>query len=207
MSSSTAAYVAALRVEYAATDRAADHLTDVDLLTLEVERAYAERRKHENRYTSLLLDMSRHDRAVRTTARRVAQDDNRARAGIYLGAILRQFAGPINATVTRASELPEDGKASVRQVRELKAEADRAKWMLMGMVGDKQSREDAARDPEVQLMEKQAAEIRRLRELVVAQGRAVHAQSPERRVQRCACQGCELIRAMDDVPLAPDSDA
>lgn len=193
--------VAALRDEYARLGENVDHLSDLDLLNQALERAQAESRRHENNHSILLQDQIKHDRSVYAAARRSAQGDVTARAGLYLQVILRQSARPINEVVHRASELPADGKAPIQQVRDLKAAADNAKWLLSGMVGDRQNFEDARRDPEIQLVEKLNAEIRRLREVVLAEGRRLHAGHGHRASgPRCECTGCELIRAMDDVP-------
>lgn len=193
--------VKALREDYQRQGEDATGLSDAELLNRALTQAQAESHRHEDAYSSLLQDRVQHDRSVYTAARSSAQGDAVARAGLYLQAILRQSAHPINEVVHRASELPEDGKASVQQVRDLKAAADQAKWLLSGMVGDRQSLKDAAKAPGVQLVEKLNAEIRRLREVVMAEGRRLHAGHGHRQTGiRCECTGCELIRAMDDVP-------
>lgn len=193
--------IAAIRDEYTRSGEDVSGLSDAELLLRQLDRAWAESRRHENNYSSLLQDQVKHDRSVYATARRSAQGDITARAGLYLQAILRQSAQPINAVVHRASELPADGKAPVQQVRDLKAAADNAKWLLSGMVGDRQTLEDVARDPEIQLVEKLNDEIRRLCEVIAAEGRRLHAGHGHRKTgPRCECTGCELIRAMDDVP-------
>lgn len=198
---SAADRVAAIRDEYARLGENVDHLSDAELLLRHLDTAWAESRRHENNYSSLLQDQVKHDRSVYAAARRSAQGDVVARAGLYLQVILRDSARPINEVVHRASELPQDGKAPLQQVRDLKAAADRAKWLLSGLVGDRQSFEDAAKDPGVQLVEKLNGEIRRLREAIEAEGRRLHAGHGHRQTgPRCECTGCELIRAMDDVP-------
>lgn len=198
---SAAERVAAIRDEAARSGEDVTSLSDTELLLRQVDRAWAESRRHENNYSSLLQDQVKHDRSVYTAARRSAQGDVTARVGLYLQAILRQSARPINEVVHRASELPTDGKAPAQQVRGLKEAADRAKWLLSGMVGDRQSLADAAKDPGVQLVEKLNSEIKRLREVVMAEGRRLHAGHGHRQTgSLCECTGCELIRAMDDVP-------
>lgn len=205
MTTKTAAErVAALREECVRHGKNVDHLSDLDLLNQELDRTQAESRRHENAHSSLLQDRVKHDRSVYAAARRSAQGDVTARAGLYLQVILRQSARPINEVVHRASELPEDGKAPVQQVRDLKKAADQAKWLLSGMVGDRRTLEAAGRAPEVQLVEKLNAEIRRLRGVLAEQGKALHAEQESKATRetgwRCACRGCELIRATDDVP-------
>lgn len=193
--------IAAIRDEYARLGEDVSGLSDTELLLCRLDMAWTESRRHENNYSSLLQDQVKHDRSVYAAARRSAQGDLAARAGLYLQAILRDAARPINEAVHRAAELPEDGKASAQQVRDLEAAADRAKWLLSGMVGDRQTLADAAKDPGVQLTEKLNAEIRRLREVIQAEGRRLHAGHGHRTSgPRCECTGCELIRAMDDIP-------
>lgn len=195
--------IAAIRDEYARCGEDVTSLSDTELLFRHLDTAWAESRRHENNYTSLLQDQVKHDRSVYAAARRSAQGDVTARAGLYLQVILRKSARPINEVVHRASELPADGKVPIQQVRDLKAAADNAKWLLSGMVGDRQTIEDAGRAPEVQLVEKLNDEIRRMRSFVDEQGRWLHAKhssSETRSRGRCECTGCELIRAMDDVP-------
>lgn len=182
--------VTALREDYKRQGEDVAGLSDAELLNRALTQSLAESRRHENAYTSLLQDRVKHDRSVYTAARASAQGDIVARAGLHLQAILRQSARPINEVVHRASELPADGKAPLQQVRDLKAAADTAKWLLSGMVGDRQSFEGAAKDPAVQLVEKLNGEIRRLHA-----GHGHRQDGP-----RCECTGCELIRAMDDVP-------
>lgn len=193
--------VTALREGYKRQGEDVTGLSDAELLNRALTQSLAESRRHENALSSLLQDQVKHDRAVYAAARHSARGDAVARAGLYLEAILRQSARPINEVVHRASELPTDGKAPLQQVRDLKAAADNAKWLLSGMVGDRQSLADAAKDPGVQLVEKLNGEIRRLREVVMAEGRRLHAGHGYRQTgPRCECTGCELIRAMDDAP-------
>ncbi|MET9909766.1 hypothetical protein ABZZ74_23675 [Streptomyces sp. NPDC006476] len=193
--------IAAIRDEYARCGEDVTSLSDTELLFRHLDAAWAESRRHENNYSNLLQDQVKHDRSVYAAARRSAQGDVTARAGLYLQVILRKSARPINEVVHRASELPADGKAPIQQVRDLKAAADNAKWLLSGMVGDRQTIEDAQGDPEIRLVEKLNDEIRRLREVVLVEGRRLHAGHGHRTSgPRCECTGCELIRAMDDVP-------
>jgi hypothetical protein len=193
--------IKALREDYVRQGEDAASMSDAELLNRALTQALAESRRHENAHSSLLQDRINYDRSVYAAARRSAQGDVTARAGLYLQAILRDAARPINEVVHRASELPEDGKAPVQQVRDLKAAADQAKWLLSGMVGNRQNFEDAARAPEIQLVEKLNTEIRRLRDVVLAEGQRLHAGHGHRTSgPRCECTGCELIRAMDDAP-------
>lgn len=195
-----------LRDEYARLGQDVGNLSDLDLLAREVDRLQGESRRHENSYTSLLQDRVGHDRAVRAAARRAAVEDRSAWAGMYLRHLVARSAGRLNEVVHRATQLP-DGRATAEQTRELKAAAAQAKWMMSGLVGHREGQLDEARQqsPEISLVEKQREEILRLRDFVGAAGQALHAERDGRDKRsdrgRCECAGCELIRAMDDVPL------
>lgn len=195
--------IAAIRDEYARSGEDVTHLSDTELLLRQVDRAWAESRRHENNHSSLLQDQVKHDRSVYAAARREAQENRRAWAGMYLGHLIRESAGPINAVIHRAAELP-DGRVPVEQARELKKAAENAKWMMSGLVGHRQDQFDDARrqNPQIALVEKFRDEMWRLRELITAASQRLHAASdaPKGANGRCECTGCELIRAMDDVP-------
>lgn len=194
--------IAAMRDEYARCGEDVTGLSDTELLLRQLDRAWAESRRHENNYSSLLQDQVKHDRSVYAAARREAAEDRRAWAGMYLGHLIRESASAINGVIHRAAELP-DGRIPLEQARELKAAAERAKWMMSGLVGHRQSQFDDARrqNPQISLVEKRHAEILRLREFITTAGQQLHAASGGLKSRgRCECAGCELIRAMDDVP-------
>jgi len=198
----------ALREEYERLGEKVDHLSDLELLAQELQRAQTESRRHENAYNSLLHDQVKRTRSAYSAARRSAQESVTARAGIYLQAILRRSAQPINAVVYQAAQLPGSGRATAQQVKDLKAAAEQAQWSLSGMVSDPQAIEDAASDPGVQLVDDLNAEIRRLRELITGRGATLHADLAQMLKResggRCQCHGCELIRAMDDLHTVTD---
>jgi hypothetical protein len=207
VSSKTAAEkVAALRDEYTRLGQNVDHLTDVDLLHREVDRLAAESRRHENSHSALLQDRVKRDRSVYAAARRSAQASVVAVAGLYLQAIIRKNASPIDGVIYRAEQLPEDGKAPVKQVRELREAALRARWLLKGMASE-QAIEDAKRDEGVQVVEELKAEIRRMRDVLTEQGQRLHRDHADlgSTLGRCECPGCELIRAMDDTLEPPEA--
>ncbi|WP_159042063.1 hypothetical protein [Streptomyces ambofaciens] len=192
---------ASLRDEYARLGENVNHLSDIDLLNREVERWANESRRHENAYNSLLQDQVKHDQSVYAAARRAAAEDRIAWAGMYLGHLVAQSAHSINAVIHRAAELP-DGRVPVEQARELKSAAERAKWAMSGLVGHRQGQLEEARrqNPEISLVEKQREEILRLRGFITDLGQSFHAERGVTGRGRCECSGCELIRAMDDVP-------
>lgn len=191
--------IAALREEYARLGEDVTHLSDTELLNRELERAYAESRRHENASSSLLQDQVKHDRAVYAAARREAVEQQMARGGLYLGAIVRRSATPITGLLYRISQLPD--RPGPKVIDELRQAARHAQWTLDGVVTDKVLDQVAQRDPDVKLVEAQAAEIQRLREFIVTVGQQLHSASSGPRVNhRCECAGCELIRGMDDTP-------
>lgn len=174
-------------------------LSDAELLNRALTQSLAESRRHENAHTSLLQDRVQHDRSVYAAARRSAAEQHSALAGLYLNAAVRKAAVPVTGLIYRISQLPD--RPGPKVVEELKGAAQQAEWTLDGVVRDKALAEIAERDPDVKLANAQAAEINRLREVIQAEGRRLHAGHGHRQVgHRCECTGCELIRAMDDVP-------
>lgn len=202
---STAERVTALREESVRLGENVDQLTDAELLCRELDRVHAESRRHENAYSNLLQDQVKHDRAVYTAARREAAEQQIARGGLYLGAILQRSALPITGLIYRISQLPD--RPGPKVIEELKQAARTAEWRLDGVVTDQVIGEVAVRDEGVKLVDAQAAEIQRLREFIAAQGGALHAQHGQKGSRetgwRCECPGCELIRAMDEQEIAP----
>lgn len=201
-STATEERIAAIRDECTRLGENVTDLSDTELLLRQLNRAWAESRRHENNYSSLLQDQVKRDRSVYAAARREATEDRRAWAAMYLGHLIRDSASVINGVIHRATELP-DGRVPLEQVRELKDAAERAKRMMSGLVGHRQSQFDDAlrQNPEIRLVEKQREEILRLREFITAAGQQMHSASDgPRNKGRCECPGCQLIRAMDDVP-------
>lgn len=193
--------VAALRAEHARLGKNVEHLSDLDLLNQELERAQTESRRHENNYSSLLQDRVKHDRSVYVAARREAAERQSALAGLYLNAAVRKAASPITGLIYRISQLPD--RTGPKVVGELKGAARQAEWMLNGVVRDRALAEIGEHDPDVKLANAQATEIQRLRAVIVEQGQSLHTDQGPRVGHRCECPGCELIRAMDDVTVEP----
>lgn len=192
--------IAELREAYARDGEDVSGLSDAELLNREVEHGYAESRRHHNAYSLLLQDQVKHDRAVYTAASRQAREAVDARGGLYLAAILRRSALPVTGLVHRISQLPE--RPGPKAVAELQQAARTVQWQLDGVVTDQVIGEVAERDEGVKLVDAQAAEIRRLRDVVTAQARRLHAEHGGKGTRetewRCECPGCELIRSMDD---------
>lgn len=199
--------ITSLREEYALLGEDVSGLSDLELLSREVGLLHTEKRKIENAYSTMLQDRVNHERAVRIAARRSAEDDRIAWAGMYLAQLVSRRAHTINAIIHRAAELP-DGRVPVEQIRELRDAAQKAKWTMSGLVGHGGIQlEDARRQNEaIALVEKQQGEIWRLRDAITEQGRRLHSEHAQSG-GRCECPGCALIRAMDDVAVAdvPDS--
>lgn len=190
--------ITALRDECARFGEDVGHLSDAELLLRQVDQVWAESRRHENNASTLLQDQVRHDRAVYAAARRAAAEWQSALAGLYLNAAIRKAAAPVSGLIYRISQLPD--RPGPKVVEDLKAAARQADWVLDGLVRDKALAEIGERDPDVKLANAQAAEIGRLRQVIVEQGQLLHSDSGPRAGRRCECTGCELIRAMDDVP-------
>jgi hypothetical protein len=194
--------IAAIRDECARLGEDVTNLSDTELLLRHIDQAWAESRRHENNYNSLLQDQVKRDRSVYTAARREAAEQQNARGGLYLAAIVRRSATPITGLIYRISQLPD--RPGPKVIEELRSAARAAQWTLDGVVTDRVLGEIAERDPEVKLTEAQAVEIQRLREFVTALGRKLHAKHGGKGSRdngwRCDCSGCELIRAMDDAP-------
>ncbi|GAA3268081.1 hypothetical protein [Streptomyces lavendulae] len=203
MNSSATDEMNSLREEYARLGEDVTGLGDVELLLRELGRTRQESRRHENNYTSLLQDQPKRDRAVRAAAHRVAAEDRRAWAGMYLGHLVSRSAGSINEVIHRAAELP-DGRVPVELTRALKEAANRAKWQMSGLVGHGTAQLDEARaqNPSIALVEQQREEILRLRAFVTMLGQELHTEHGGKGTRdngrRCECSGCELIRSMDE---------
>lgn len=191
--------VKALREDYKQQGEDVTGLPDVELLSRALTQAQAESRRHENAYSSLLQDQVKHDRSVYSAASRQAREAVDARGGMYLEAIVRRSALPLTGLIYRVSELPE--RPGPKVVEELKNAAQSVKWQLDGVVTRGVLDEVTRTDEGVKLVDAQSAEIKRLREVIQAEVRRLHAGHGHRQTgPRCECTGCELIRAMDDIP-------
>ena len=180
--------------------------SDAELLNEELNRAWAEARRHENAYSMLLQDQVKEHRAVRTIARQAAVADLTAQAGLYLQAILRRNASPIDGVIYRAENLPEDGRARPTEVKELRDAALRARFMLSGL-SSQSAIADAGRDEGVQALETVKAELRRVTAVVQVLGRKLHDEYGRTDGPRCECAGCELIRSAYDTGEVQDGAA
>lgn len=186
-----------LRAELTREGQDVSGLSDGELLGLELNRAWAEARRHENAYASLLQHRVRDERAVRTAARQAAVADITAQAGLYIQVIIRQNASHLEGVIYRAENLPEDGRATPTAVKELREAALRSRWMLRGLASDSAIAQ-AGQDEDVQHLEALKAEIRRMTRAVKAAGRRLHDETSVPHAGVCECLGCELIRSVHD---------
>ncbi len=177
--------------------RPAAGLSDTALLGVELNRAWAEARRHENAYTSLLQTQVQEHRAVRTAAHRAAVQDITAQAGLYLRAILQRHAQPIDGVIHRAEQIPEDGRMPVQAARELRSAALKARWLLRGLSSEA-AIEEAEKDEDVQALKRLKAELARMQAAVQSAGEALHAAYGPTAGDLCVCPGCELIREVHD---------
>lgn len=191
--------VAALREDYERAGEDVSDVSDLELLNRELGRADAEANRHRSAFMLLLQDQVKHDRSVYAAAMRQAWEAVDARGGMYLEAIVRRSALPLTGLVHRVTELSE--RPGPKVVEELKTAAQRARWMLDGVVTRSVLDEVARTDEGVKLVDAQTDEIRRLREFITAQARRLHDEHgpvADRASGRCECPGCELLRSMDD---------
>lgn len=186
-----------LRAEHVREGTDVTGLSDRELLGLELNRAWAEAQRHANAYSSLLQDRAQHDRAVRTSARQSAVADITAQAGQYLQAIIRRNASHLDGVVHRAENLPEDGRATPTQIKELREAALRSRWMLSGLASGS-ALADAGKDEQVQALEAVKAELRRVLSAVQLAGQHLHVEHGRTTGRICECSGCELIRSVYD---------
>jgi hypothetical protein len=162
-------------------------------------RLNAEHSALNDRYMRLLRDQSQFGRDVRAAAQSEAQreiyDWGDRWADAHIAAAERDVTW-LAEQVTRV--IPDDGgRISAADAWELRRLASAAAARLKETKPPETIRDDAAR-----------AELTRLREVVTAMGRRMHAEHPdEDRMHGCHCQGCELIRGMDagreDAPEDP----
>lgn len=168
---------------------------DTDLSVEEIQDTIqaiaADRQDISNRYEALLQDQTRHDRDVYAAARASAQRDRAGWEETVRRAFHRQYLEPLNTLAYQASILPErPKKADLDPLRNAAPECLR---ML---------REPPQSDG-TRLITQQNAEIQRLRALVLAAGRQLHAAAAVGEVMSCRCVGCELIRNMDAEVVEP----
>lgn len=186
-----------LRAEYAREGLDVTGLSDTAVLGIELNRAWAEARRHENAYASLLQTQVQEHRAVRTAAHRAAVQDITAQAGLYLRVILQRHAQPIDGVIHRAEQIPVDGRMPVQAARELRSAALKARWLLRGLSSE-DAIEEAERDEDVQALKRLRAELAHMQAAVQSAGEALHAAYGPTAGDLCVCPGCELIREVHD---------
>lgn len=186
-----------LRVELAREGTDVTGLSDVELMGLELNRSWAESRRHHNAYSMLLQDQVKEHRAVRTATHRAAVADITAQAGLYLQVILRRNASPVEGVIYRAENLPETGRATPKDVKELRSAALRARFMLSGLASES-AIADAGKDESIQVLDALKAELRRVQRVIGVIGKELHGEYGRTTGRMCECVGCELIREVND---------
>jgi hypothetical protein len=186
--------VADMRKCYANSPEPVDHLSDLELVFRELDAAITGERSLQVRYDRMLQEQNRHERDVRTAARRAAQDDRLAYANAYMGELLRRARQPIRALSYRAGQIgPRVGKDQLDELHRNAAEV--ADLLKEPVKSDELSAADRWRN-----------ETWRLRDFIKDTGRALHAELSTGTVP-CHCRGCELIHGMDDVEMPADGAA
>lgn len=173
------------------------HKTYSDLLDSQAAAGslQAELTRVTNLYNRLLAADSQHQRDARAAARRAAIDDVRAFSTQWSARLIYEGRNHIDALIYRVTHATTDqhGRLSARDVRNIRDAAGYARLQL-----------DSSKPAMTYATEPVRAENRRLRGYIVQRGRELHQQRhgdahPE---LPCRCDGCELIRGMDAVPVA-----
>lgn len=160
-----------------------------------------------DRYMRLLTQQQRWSERVRAAARRTATEQVTAFAHLHVRQAITGAGGDAVYHVLRlARELPERPKAA--QVRALRSAAENAEHLRV-----------SARDRDGEpgdAFQATRAEQTRLRDYIVASGRALHARygvdNHDPASLGCECPGCQMIIGMDLVdddtePAPPGRDA
>jgi hypothetical protein len=162
----------------------------IEELREECHRANREAWGAERKVESLLRGRAQWERDAAAAIRRSEWEKVNIYGAQSARAKARNLVQPVEGVLYRVEQLGE--RAGAKQVTELKAAVREARHVLTYLTKDV--------DAEAAFNEGEA-EAGRLREFVIDQGRALHADvsvgdSP------CRCRGCNLIRAMDaDSPL------
>lgn len=164
--------------------KAIEDMTAIELRE-ELKLATAEAYDLRHRLNSELMRQAQRDRAVAAVIRRSEWEQVDLRGEMYALHRVGKMATSVEGILYRIEQLGE--RASAKQVDGLKTSARDARHVL-ALAKD--------RRPDTELLDAANAEIRRLRDVIVERGRALHRQlAPE--ATACDCAGCDLIRAMD----------
>lgn len=167
-----------------AAPKAIDDMT-ADELREELRLATAEAYDLRHRLNTELMRQAQRDRAMAASIRRSEWEQVDLRGEMYALHRVGNMATSVEGVLYRIEQLGE--RADTKQVDGLKTAARDVRHVL-ALAKD--------RRPETELIDSATAEIRRLRDVIVEQGKALHQQlAPERTA--CDCAGCDLIRAMD----------
>jgi hypothetical protein len=190
--------IATYREQLAFADIDATGMTDAEVVLHFLAKHGAEISRLENQVARMRAEENEHRRAVRTSLRRATEDDRADWEKWVRKAFHDGYLEPLRILAYQASILPERPKKA--DLEQLRAAAPECLRML----------KEPPNCRELRLIARQNDEIQRLRKLIVATGRQLHAAHAGEDTTKCgcertcACDGCELIRAMDDVEIAED---
>lgn len=157
----------------------------IDELREEVQRANREAYDAQRKVESLLMDRAQWERDAAVAIRRSEWEKVNTYGAQSARAKARNMVQPVESVLYRVEQLGE--RASAKQVAELKAAVESARFTLKHFVKDS--------DP-TDLEGEAESEIARLRNVITSQGRTLHEGTSTGELP-CRCVGCALIRAMD----------
>lgn len=166
------------------TPKAVEDMT-ADELREEVRRVNRKAYDAQRKVESLLMGRARWERDAAAAIRRREWERVSARDDLYARHEIAKRIQPLDGVLYRIEQLGE--RASAKQVAALKDAARDARRLLSL---------DRTPDPDISLLNGANAEIERLRQVIVNQGRALHKELTTG-TSSCHCGGCELIRSMD----------
>lgn len=165
-----------------------------DELRAELENALQREWDLARKVESLLMGRARWEREVAAAIQRRVHEQNAARADFYAKHEIRERTGALDAVLHQIEQLGD--RVNAKQIAALKDSARTARYRISWA---KDAQADTAP------LDAADAEIARLRDVIVEQGRALHKQMSDRLLD-CRCAGCELIRAMDmNAPAAVEA--
>lgn len=165
-------------------DRPFDQWSDAEKLA----DVQAELTRVQRMYERAVSGRWQWERDVRTAARAAAEGDRLAWAEHSRAHLLDRMTPWLREITYRIEQLPDRPKqADLDALRQVAGTVTHALATY---------RADLAEKPDPVLTQRN--EVQRLRAYILARGRALHASAPSTG-ERCACQGCDLIRGMDHI--------
>lgn len=193
MGASTAESIAALRAYLHQRGIETAEMTDAEVALAEVDDLVRENTALRDRYQALLCDRVRFEQDARAAARREFHDDTAAWARAVRHAQTHDAHSHITTLLHWVRQLPD--RPTPTQVDTVRSVAQTAAHALA----------QPARSQDLALAEHWRTEVQRLRDLITEAGEdlADHPNrppGPRDANGHCHCLGCDLIRAMDDLP-------